>query len=54
MRSGPGVDEIMALPDELKAEALKAGWRFRNGWVCRNCQEDGHPDLNLPSTTVGS
>lgn len=39
-RSGPGVDELIALPDELESEALKAGWHFEeeNGWMCRVCR----------------
>jgi hypothetical protein len=36
-RSGPGVDELIALPDELEGEALSAGWEFNNGWVCPRC-----------------
>jgi hypothetical protein len=36
-RSEPGVDELIALPDELESEALKAGWQFDHGWVCRAC-----------------
>jgi hypothetical protein len=40
-RSGPGVDQLLALPDELEAEAIGAGWRFHDGWVCRGCLDDG-------------
>jgi hypothetical protein len=40
-RSGPGVDEIVALPDELEAEAIGAGWRWREGWICPTCIEGG-------------
>jgi rubredoxin len=37
-RSGPGVDELIALPDELEYEAMKAGWLFfEDGWLCRGC-----------------
>ena len=39
-RSGPGVDELIALPDELESESLKAGWRYEHGeggWICRVC-----------------
>ena len=39
-RSGPGVDELIALPDELESEAMKAGWRFKDGWVCRECSAE--------------
>lgn len=38
-RSGPGVDEVIAPPDELEAEALRAGWRYdeEDRWTCRQC-----------------
>ena len=38
-RSGPGVDELIALPDELEEEALRAGWRCDEEarWTCRQC-----------------
>lgn len=40
-RAGPSVVELFAFNDELEAEApLKAGWTFRNGWVCRQCLEE--------------
>jgi len=36
-RSGPGVGELIALHDGLEAETLKAGWRYRTGWICPGC-----------------
>ena len=41
-RRGPGFDELIALPDELEAEALRAGWRYdeENRWTCWTCLGD--------------
>ncbi|MGO8863688.1 MAG: hypothetical protein ACLQRH_23425 [Acidimicrobiales bacterium] len=40
LRAGPSVVELFAFHDEVEAEALKAGWAFRNGWLCRDCLDD--------------
>ena len=39
-RSGPGVDELIALPDELESEALRVGCRCdeEGRWTCLRCQ----------------
>ena len=42
-RNGPGVDQLLALPDGLEAEAIGAGWKFRDGWVCPECLDCGSP-----------
>jgi hypothetical protein len=41
IRSGPGADRPVALPDELEGEAIGAGWRFRRGWVCPGSFDPG-------------
>ncbi len=42
-RSGPGVDGLIALPGDLEAEALRAGWRYdeEDRWMCRHCRAKG-------------
>ena len=42
-RSGPGVDRLIALPNDLEAEALRAGWRYDEEvrWMCRHCRAKG-------------
>jgi hypothetical protein len=43
MHGGPGANEPFALPGELETAALKDGWRFRNGWICRECLSGARP-----------
>ena len=40
-RSGPGVDQLVALPNELEAEGIGADSKFRDGWVCLGCFNRG-------------
>lgn len=52
-RSGPGVDELVAFPDELEAEALGAGWKFRDGWVCPRCFDAAVVVVSRATTIAG-
>lgn len=52
-RSGPGVDQLVALPDELEAEAIRSGWKFHDGWICPRCFDDGDVVVSRATTIEG-